>query len=247
MSDVLTIVWREMIILRRRLRTFMFTRLVSPLLYLVTFGLGLGRSVRLDGGGSYLEFVVSGIVAMNSMMVCFNAVASPVSMSRLLYMTFDEYQTAPISNLSYICGQAAASAVRGLLSSAIIVAIAYAFGCRLYVTPCFILILLVNCLIFSFLGMVAAMLVTGHEELTTVTTYVVMPMSFLCGTFFRLDNFPAGLKTVVEFLPLTPASTSLRALSGGGSVLPFNALLLAAYLLLSAFFADRAIAHVRRN
>jgi ABC-type multidrug transport system permease subunit len=221
--------------------------MVSPLLYLLTFGLGLGRSIKIEGGGNYLDFVISGIVAMNSMMVCFNAVASPVCMSRVLYMTFDEYQTAPISNAAYVFGQAIAASIRGVLSSFIIIAIATAFGCRLNIDGRFIVILLTNCLIFSFIGMIAAMLVNGHEDLNTFTTYIITPMSFLCGTFFRLENFPAFLKSVIEFLPLTPASTSLRSLAGGGGVTEFNISLLAFYLLLSAFLSYKSVGYVRKN
>ncbi len=227
-GDVLTIAWRELTVLRRRLAVFLFARMISPLLYLATFGFGLGRSVQLAGGGSYLDFVVSGIIAMNSMLVCFNAVASPVCMSRILYMTFDEYQTAPISNTSYVLGQALAAAVRGLISSAIIIAIAWLFGCRLHVDGWYLLVLTANCLTFSFVGVIAAMLVDGHENLNTFTTYVITPMSFLCGTFFRLDNFPPLLAKAVYFLPLTPASSSLRAIGAGGEAAAADLLLLAA-------------------
>jgi ABC-type multidrug transport system permease subunit len=220
--------------------------MVSPFLYLITFGLGLGRDVRF-GGGSYLEFVVSGIVAMNSMMVAFNSVASPVCMARILYMTFDEYQTAPINNWAYIIGQSLAASVRALASCALIIVIAWLFGCRLQISAAFILVLLTNCLIFSLLGLTAAMLVNGHEALNTFTTYIIMPMSFLCGTFFRLDSLPVVLKTIVELLPLTPVSASLRSLAAGGGVTGFNLCLMAFYLACFALAARKSMDYVRRQ
>ena len=245
--DIYTIVWREMLLLKRRIRMFLLSRLVSPVLYLLTFGLGLGRSIQLSGGGNYLDFVVSGIIAMNAMMVCFNTVSSPICMSRILYMTFDEYQTAPISNTAYIWGHAISATIRGLISSFIIIILAYFFGCSLNINVSFMLILVANCLIFSFIGIIAAMLVNSHENLGTVTTYVITPMSFLCGTFFRLENFPDVLAKIIYFLPLTPASTSLRTIGSGGIATIDNMLILLFYLIASAFLAHKAIDHVRKN
>ena len=47
--DVATVMWRDWTVLRRRLKKFIFSRLVTPILYLVAFGWGLGRSINLDG------------------------------------------------------------------------------------------------------------------------------------------------------------------------------------------------------
>ncbi len=246
-NDILTIFWREMLLLRRRIKVFLFSRMVSPFLYLLTFGLGLGRNVQIAGSVNYLDFIISGIIAMNSMIVCFNTVASPMCMSRILYMTFDEYQSAPISNLSYVLGHALASAVRGMLSSGIIVVVAYFFGCQLQINGAFILILLTNCFIFSFIGIMAAMLVDSHENLSTFSTYIITPMSLLCGTFFRLDNYPGFLATAISLLPLTPASTSLRAIGSGEVAAIFDVVLLALYLVLTAVLANMALGHVRKN
>lgn len=245
--DISTIVWREMVVFKRRLKFFLFSRMVSPFLYLLTFGLGLGRNVQIDGSGNYLDFIIGGIIAMTSMMVCFNATASSICMSRILYMTFDEYQTAPISHASYVFGNAIAAAIRGIISAIIIVVIGYLFGCRLTVNISFILILLSNCFIFSFIGIIAAMFVSSHEDLGTFTNYVIMPMSFLCGTFFRLANYPEPFATIIAFLPLTPASVSLRSIGSGSYASTFDIVLLCIYLFLTAFLAIKSVDYVRKN
>ena len=244
--DISTIVWREMMILRRRIVPFLFTRMVSPLLYLVTFGLGLGKSIRMDTG-NYLDFVISGIIALNSMMVAFSSVAPSICMSRILYMTFDEYRSAPISAAAYAWGHAVAATIRALLSSGIIMVIAFLFGANLHIDIRFIFVLVANSMLFAFIGIVAAMLVNSHEDLNMATTYLIMPMSFLCGTFFRVDNFPPLLKTVVEFLPLTPASSLLRAIGSGGQPDGFFAVMIMVYLSVAAVLAIWSIKHVRKG
>ena len=47
--------------------------------------------------------------------------------------------------------------------------------------------------------------------MSSFSTYVLVPMSFLCGTFFKADSFPEIIKWFLSILPLTPASSALRA------------------------------------
>ncbi|RLB13817.1 MAG: ABC transporter, partial [Deltaproteobacteria bacterium] len=58
--------YRELLILRRKFFRQAASMSVAPLLYLVAFGLGMGRNVTIDGH-SYMEFLVPGLVAMTSM------------------------------------------------------------------------------------------------------------------------------------------------------------------------------------
>ena len=70
LEDVETVMWRDWIVLRRRLAKFILSRMVTPILYLVAFGWGLGSSITLDGG-TYLDFLVPGIIALNTMNVSY--------------------------------------------------------------------------------------------------------------------------------------------------------------------------------
>ena len=73
LQDIWTVFWRDWIVLLRRLKMFIFSRMVAPLLYMVAFGWGLGRSIQVTDG-SYLDFLVPGILALNSMNISFNSV-----------------------------------------------------------------------------------------------------------------------------------------------------------------------------
>ena len=65
--DIWTVFWRDWIVLKRRLTKFILSRMVAPMLYLVAFGWGLGRSIQVSSGNSYIDFLVPGILALNSM------------------------------------------------------------------------------------------------------------------------------------------------------------------------------------
>ncbi|MCM0760553.1 MULTISPECIES: ABC transporter permease [Sporomusa] len=230
LTDIATVFWRDWIVLQRRLGTFIFSRMITPVLYLVAFGWGVGRSVQVSQG-NYLDFIVPGILALNSMNISFNSVASPLNMSRLYHKTLEEYLVAPISSLAFILGKVLSGTLRGIISSLIIIVLAYLFGAKFQLNPLFWLVILLNCLVFSALGFVAAMLINSHEDMGNFSTYVLLPMSFLCATFFRIDKLPAFVQWVLELLPLTHASHALRAIGSGGEPAAVSWLVMLGYIV----------------
>ncbi|HBE78257.1 MAG TPA: multidrug ABC transporter permease [Firmicutes bacterium] len=227
-GQVWTVFWRDWIVLRRRLGRYILARMISPILYLVAFGWGLGRNIKTSHG-SYLDFIVPGIIALNSMTISFNAVGTPVNMSRLYHKTLEEYLLAPISVGSYVLGKVLAGVLRGLISSAVIIILAYLFGAHLWPNGWFLLALFLNCAVFAALGLVAAMMMNSHEEMSNFNTYVLTPMSFLCATFFSANQLPAFLHWGIEMLPLTHASYALRQSGMGGKVPIVSIIVLVSY------------------
>lgn len=114
-QDIATVFWRDWIVLRHRLLKFILSRMVAPVLYMVAFGWGLARSVN-TGGGSYLDFIVPGILALNSMNIAFNSL-TPLCTERVYHKSLEEYLLAPISASGFIIGKILAAVLRGLISS----------------------------------------------------------------------------------------------------------------------------------
>ena len=147
LADIGTVFWRDWIVLRRRLVKFILSRMVAPVLYLVAFGWGLGRSIQVESG-SYLDFLVPGILALNSMNISFNSI-TPVHAERVYHKSLEEYIIAPIWPDAFVIGKVLAAVLRGLISSAIILVLAGAFGANLAFSPLFLLVLVLNCVVFA--------------------------------------------------------------------------------------------------
>ena len=122
--DIFTVFWRDWVVLDRRIGKFLISRMVSPILYLVAFGWGLGRNIQMDGA-SYLDFIVPGIIALNAMNISFNSVATPLNMMRLYQKSFEEYLIAPINPTAFVIGKILSGMFRGLISCAIIFIFTY--------------------------------------------------------------------------------------------------------------------------
>jgi ABC-2 type transport system permease protein len=221
--DAYSILWADLMVLKRRIARYLVTTLVSPLLYLVAFGWGLGRGISVDGA-SYFEFVVPGIIALTAMNSSFNGAGTRLNVDRLFFKSFDECLMAPISLLSLLLGKAMIGVVRGLISSTAFMVVALLIAPAFSVGPLFLVSLLVTCLAFAFLGVLAALLAKSHEDMATFGSLILLPMTFLGGTFFSVSQVPEALKFALYALPLTHSSLCLRA-AALGQPFPWESLL----------------------
>lgn len=214
MKGVYAVLWREYIYFIRRYKSITFGSIVSPLLYLITFGYGLGESVKMDGI-HYIDFLIPGLVAISSMNTAFNSIATPLTLARLSDKTLEEYICSPVSNISFVLGKVFAGALRGLYSALLILFVSYLFGATIKLSILFFILLLLNCLIFSNIGLFMSLVIKSHMDMARFRNFVMTPMVFICGTFFSLENIPDYISKIIKILPLTPASYGLRAMALG--------------------------------
>ena len=237
LRDIKTVFWRDWIVLKKRLTKFIFSRMVAPILYLTAFGLGLGRNVQLESG-NYLDFIVPGIIALNSMNISFHSII-PIHAERVYHKSLEEYLLSPISAESFLIGKILGAVLRAIISSAIIIVLAKIFGANFSLSPSFFAIIILNSIIFAEIGFYAAMKLSSYEEMAQVNTYILLPMSFLCGTFFSTAVLPDAIKFFVNCLPLTHASQLLRSISSGGEIFLHSLIILILYSLAGFLFCRK--------
>jgi len=216
MKGMLAIYCRELLILKKRFFRQLASMSVSPLLYLVAFGLGMGKGVRV-GEHSYLEFLIPGLVAMSSMVQAF-AIASEINIARFYWHIFEEFQAAPIRNISYVTGEVLAGITRSLFSTLIILFIALLSGIALSYNVYFWAGVILNSFVFASLAVGLAMLVKSHSDQALLTNFFITPMAFLGGTFFPVDRMPGWVQAILHVLPLTHSSKMIRAAAFGEPV-----------------------------
>ena len=104
LDDTITIFWGEWLDLRARIPQIAATGLVSPLIYIFAFGLGLGstidRSIEPSAGANYLQFILPGMVALSSMTISFGGTTFSICGERLFTKTFEELLLLPVHPLA---------------------------------------------------------------------------------------------------------------------------------------------------
>ena len=216
-ADTLTVFWGEWLDLRVRLLQIAATGLISPLIYIVGFGLGLGSTLdtamKPSAGENYLQFILPGMVALSSMTISFGGTTFSICGERLYSKTFEEMLLVPVHPLALHLGKMLAGVLRGMMTSGSVILVAILFTGKVwsFINPLFLLLLVLNCAVFSALGVIVGLNVKSLESVGIFNNFLIVPMSFLGATFFDPATLPAVLKVIVYLLPLTYTSTGLRA------------------------------------
>ena len=216
LADSLTVFWGDWLDLRVRLPQVIASGLVSPLIYILAFGLGLGTALdavtRPTAGANYLQFILPGMVALSSMTISFGGTTFSICGERLYSKTFEEILLLPVHPLALFLGKMLAGVVRGLMTSGAVIVLALIFTRQWqFLSPLFLLLLVLNCAVFSGLGVIVGLNVKSLEGVALLNNFLIVPMSFLGATFFDPATLPVALKAIVYLLPLTYTSIGLRA------------------------------------
>jgi len=234
------IIWKEMLLIRKKPWRFLASSMVMPILYLVTFGWGIGRGIGMSGG-TYLDFVLPGIIALSAMNNSFGPVSTSLNISKLYTKTLEEVLVSPVSSWDIVLGRTLTGLVRGLFSALMILAVGMISGVSIHLSVLFFITLALTGFCFGAAGVAAAMVTHTHEDMANFNSFFIIPMSFLAGTFFSPDRLPEPFRSIVIVYPLTHASLLLRELASGRDPSVISLLILGAYTILFFSLAGRLV------
>ncbi|MFL5297005.1 MAG: ABC transporter permease [Phenylobacterium sp.] len=174
---------------------------VTALLYMLVFvvAVGGGRQVH---GVAYGTFVAPGLIMMQ---ILSNAFAN--SSSSLLQAKFNglmgDFMTPPLSPVEHVIGFGGGAATRGLFVGLMSMAAVLPFARLPVAQPWAVAYFgLGAALIMGFLGIMAGLWSEKFDHMAAVTNFVIMPMTFLSGTFYLVEKLPEPFRTFSKFNPI---------------------------------------------
>ena len=225
---IITVLWEKWVEFRRDFYKITVAAMISPLMYLIIFGLGIQTTSH---GEPYLHFLIPGVVAMSTMTGSFSAIAQNMSVQRLYEKALDQVMVSPTPLWQFILGQVIGGSLRGLYAGGVILLLTLPIRSGLVFNGLSVFIMFLNGTVFATIALVLSFLAKSYSDAPRFTTYIIMPMSFLCNTFFSTDQMPAGFRQVISLLPLSQASAMIRAISGGERPGTFGFVVLLVYLI----------------
>ncbi len=211
-KETLCVALSDFYYFKRNFLLLLATSMVTPLLYMLAFGYGLGKGVTM-GGVDYIAFMIPGIISLTTLSSTFDTVSHKIMVQKRFYESFDEMLLCPISKSSIIFGRSLLGVVKGMMCGIIITVLGLFFSSDLHISVRFFLMMLMSCFVFSLLGVAAGVLVKDLAQMSLFTTFVILPMTFLCGTMFSLDTLPGFIREFIDLLPLSQTSACIRALA----------------------------------
>ncbi len=229
----------------RELRRYVRSRaqiaasLGQPILYLVALGFGLGPVFQKAGQGNYVQFVAPGIIAMA---VLFSSVFSGMGLLWDRQFGFlKETLVAPVPRINIMLGKVLGAATVAVIQGLLVAVVCFIAGFRvvdLRTLPVALLLLgLIACL-FSSMGTAIGSVIENIQGFQLVMNFLVMPIFFLSGALYPLNNLPGVLGVVTSLDPLAYGVDGLRAallgISHFGLAADFSVLVLVTVALLFA-------------
>ncbi|MBO5516726.1 MAG: ABC transporter permease [Firmicutes bacterium] len=225
---ILTVLWEKWVEFRRDFYKITVAAMISPLMYLIIFGMGIQTTSH---GEPYLHFLIPGVVAMSTMTGSFSAIAQNMSVQRLYEKALDQVMVSPTPLWQFILGQVIGGSLRGMYAGGIILLLTMPIRTDLTFNALSLFILFLNGLVFSTIALTLSFLAKSYTDAPRFTSYIITPMSFLCNTFFSTEQMPAGFRQAVSALPLSQSAGMIRAIANGEDPGWVGFAVLAAYLL----------------
>ena len=207
---IITVLWEKWTEFRRDFYKITLAAMIAPLMYLIVFGMGIQM---VSHGEPYLNFLIPGVVSLTTMTGSFNAIAQNLNVQRLYEKAFDQVMISPTPLWQFIAGQIIGGSLRGVYAGSMIILMILPLKTGLCFNGWSFLFMFLNGAVFSTIGVVVSFYAKNHADVPRFSNYVIMPMSYLCNTFFSAQNMPDGIRQLVSYLPLSQTSAALRQIA----------------------------------
>ena len=184
-----------------------------PLLVLIIFST-LNSGVRIEERGniSFVTFFVPGIIAFGLISACYTNLAIRMTISRDLGI-LKRVRGTPVPTWVYLTGQVASSVVITFILFFLTVGLGVvAFGVDIQTGTALGLFvtLALGAACFCALGLAVSGLCPNADAAPAIVNFSIVPLLFVSGIFFPLDNAPTWLTTVAKLFPMERLADGLQ-------------------------------------
>ncbi|NCC03241.1 MAG: multidrug ABC transporter permease [Proteobacteria bacterium] len=175
--------------------------LIMTLLFYAVFALGFGKHPMPTGQGSLLTFIVPGLVMMAVAQNAFMNTSVSLVLSKLQGNIVDILMP-PLSPFELTAGYLAGGLARGLLVGAV------SLGVLALIEPLPVFnvwialyFAVMGSLMLAAIGLITGILGNRFDHLGAVQNLVIMPATFLSGTFYSISQLPDKWRIFCQLNP----------------------------------------------
>ena len=175
--------------------------IITAILFLLVISLAIGESREEVLGVTFVEFLAPGLIAMQVIQQAFSHSSSSLLMGKVMGNIVDIIG-APLSALEVTIAVIFAAITRGLIIASISIII-FSFVIEIKINNYYIFItyLFLTSFIMASAGFIAGLWADKFDNMAAVTNFLIVPLSFLSGTFYSVDRLPSILKSLSYYNP----------------------------------------------
>ncbi|HUC60109.1 MAG TPA: ABC transporter permease [Streptosporangiaceae bacterium] len=190
---------------------------IQPVIFVLLFTYVFGSAILLPGGGSYHQYLISGMFGMTMAgSAPGTAVGLTTDMSTGL---IDRFRSLPMSRSAVLAGRTVADLLTQIIGIVVLSATGLAVGWRIHNGFGDALLAAGLALLFAFAmtwaGACAGMLIRSPEAAQALGFIVFLPLSFVSNAFVPTQGMPSWLRAFANWNPMSAVAASCRELFGG--------------------------------
>ena len=184
---------------------------VTTLLYMLVFVVATQGTRAPLHGTPFPEFVAPGLIMMAMLNNSFANASSSLIQAKIMG-TATDFLTPPLSPFEVTTAFTLGAATRGLVVGVVTAICVLPFAGLAVSNLAMVLGFgLAACLIMGMLGVFAGLWAQKFDQLAAVQNFVVMPMTFLSGTFYLVERLPEPFATISHWNPMFYLIDGFRA------------------------------------
>jgi len=196
-----TLTWKET---KRFVKVYTQTIIapvITTLLFYTVFALALGGASRMIGDIPYLSFLAPGLIMMSMAQNAFANTSSSIVISKVQGNIVDVLMP-PISALEMTIGYSLGGIVRGLAVGTASILVLVPFTHLPVEHPEYIAYhALMGSTMLALLGLIGGLWSEKFDHMAAVQNFIIMPATFLSGTFYSADRLPGAWKLLCHLNP----------------------------------------------
>ncbi|MCF6765073.1 ABC transporter permease [Thiotrichales bacterium 19S3-7] len=192
---------------------------ITMTLYFLIFGKVIGSRVGYIHGVSYIHYITPGLIVMA---VTNNTYANIVGsfFGDRFSRCIEEMYIAPLNAHIMIFGYVSGAVFRGLIVGVLVSIVAMLFGAlSIYSLPLMIVALLLSSVAFALGGLVNGIFSQKFDDTQVVSTFFLLPLTYLGGVFFSLSMLPPLWRAIAQFNPIFYIVDFFRYASLGAKII----------------------------
>ncbi|MEO5810584.1 MAG: ABC transporter permease [Rhodanobacter sp.] len=183
-----TLVRREIARILRIWTQTLLPPAITMTLYFVIFGKLIGSRIgSIEGGFTYMQYIVPGLVMMSIITNSYSNISSSffgLKFSRAV----EEMLVSPMPNWVILSGYVAGAVARGLVVGVLVLFIALFFTSLDIQHPLITFAsVLLGAIIFALAGFINAVYATKFDDIALVPTFILTPLTYLGGVFYSVN------------------------------------------------------------
>jgi len=189
---------------------------IQPIMFTLLFLYVFGSAIHIPHM-SYQDYLLPGLIGQS---LAFGVIGAGVATANdFASGVVDRFRSLPVTRLSVITAQVVGQILEQILGLAIVAGIGVGLGWRPHLTFAtlleFVALILLGLTAFTWFGVLMGMLVRSTDAMQGIGFAIVLPLSFLAGTFVPIAGMKLIPRVIGQWDPLSALVAAMRHVAQG--------------------------------